>query len=139
MEQEENSLEIVGPDYLEPLGVKVSTDLSLYEDNKAGYIKLENEMVGRINSFMQYLPDLIGDVISNSGDVYRVIYDKSKYDLQQSAQKYSMRHGNLVLKGTNNSIRGQVDLLKLSMAPQVVSGIFFRNVYGNRTILYDTD
>lgn len=125
MEQEENSLEISTPDYLEPLGVKVSTDLSLYEENKTGYIKLENEMVGRINLFMQHLPDLIGDAISNSGDVYRVIYDKSKYDLQQAAWKHNgVFHGTLVSKGTNNRIRGQADLLELSMAPQVVNGIF---------------
>ena len=123
MGQEENSLEIATPDYLEPLGVKVSTDLSLYKDNKTGYIKLENEMVGRINSFMQYLPDLIGDAnaIINSGDVYRVIFDSNGV-LQKSAKHPGDFLPHMV--GSDGRIMEVGRLQKLSMAPQVVNGIF---------------
>lgn len=124
MEQEQNFLEVVAQDYLEPLGVKVSTDLTLYEHDKTGYMKLESGMAARVNSIMQFLPDLIGDAINNSGDVYRVIYDKSKGVLQESTKYPGQYLANVVSPDSNNGIKELARLQKLSMAPQVVSGIF---------------
>lgn len=118
-----NELATIAKGYLESAGVHVNTDLSVFEANKEGYIKIDKSIVGKVDAVMQQLPQIVLNK-AYSGDVYRVIYDKGVGVLQKSAQHPGMLLGNVVSPDANNKIRDVALLSELSMGPQLVSGVF---------------
>ena len=118
-----NELSVIAKGYLENVGVHVNTDLSVFEANKEGYIKIDKSIVGKVDAVMQQLPQIVLNK-AYSGDVYRVVYDKGVGVLQKSAQHPGMLLGNVVSPDANNKIRDVALLSELSMGPQMVSGVF---------------
>jgi len=123
IENEHNSLQVIAKEYLEELGVGVNTDLSLFETDKSGYMKLSRDIVERVDSVMQQLPYFVNH-LANTGDVYRVVYDKGLGVLQKSAQHPGQLLGNVVSPDANNKIRDVARLQKLAVGPQIANGIF---------------
>lgn len=120
---EHNSLQVIAKEYLEELGVGVNTDLSLFEIDKSGYMKISRDIVERVDSAMQQIPYFV-NLLANTGDVYRVLYDKGLGVLQKSAQHSGQLLGNVVSPDANNKIRDVARLQKLAVGPQIANGIF---------------
>ena len=118
-----NELVVIAKGYLEDAGVHVNTDLSVFEANKEGYIKIDKSIVGKVDAVMQQLPQIVLNK-AYSGDVYRVVYDKGVGVLQKSAQHPGMLLGNVVSPDANNKIRDVALLSELSVGPQLISGVF---------------
>jgi len=120
---EHNSLQVIAKKYLEEWGVGVNTDLSLFETDKSGYMKLSRDIVERVDTVMQQLPYFVNH-LANKGDVYRVVYDKGLGVLQKSAQYPGQLLGNVVSPDANNIIRDVARLQKIAVGPQIANGIF---------------
>ena len=88
---------------------------------KEEYVKIEDSIAERINLAIRMIPELI--INSFNSDTYRVVYDKGLGVLQQAANNPGMLRANIVEFGTNNRIKGEALLQKLSTGPQVISGI----------------
>ena len=108
---------------LEEIGIKLDTDLSVFEKNRSEYHKIDMDPSGRMDSIIQLFPTLMANS-SNNSDVYRVIYDKGLGELQKVADQSGLFRGNVVARGSNNSIVEVAKLEQLSMAPQLASSIF---------------
>ncbi len=120
---EENQLEIFSNQYLEEIGMGIDEDLSDFNINSNKYKKIDDSLATRLNSLIQLFPNLIN--LSNySGDVYRVVFDKGLGVLQTSAKHPGYFTGNVVQAGTNNKIVSGAVFQQLSMAPQIISGVF---------------
>ncbi|WP_455037221.1 hypothetical protein [Leptotrichia massiliensis] len=120
---EENQLEIFSNQYLKEIGMGIDEDLSDFNINSNKYKKIDDSLATRLNSLIQLFPNLIN--LSNySGDVYRVVFDKGLGVLQTSAKYPGYFTGNVVQAGTNNKIVSGAVFQQLSMAPQIISGVF---------------
>lgn len=118
-----NEMVVMTKNYIENAGIHVNDDLSDFKANRESYVKLDKSVVGKVDSVMQQLPQIVLNK-AYSGDVYRVIYDKGVGVLQKSAQYPGMLLGNVVSPEANNKIRDVARLGELSMGPQLFSGIF---------------
>lgn len=120
---EENQLEIFSNQYLKEIGMGIDEDLSDFNINSNKYKKIDDSLAIRLNSLIQLFPNLVN--LSNySGDVYRVVFDKGLGVLQTSAKYPGYFTGNIVQAGTNNKIVSGAVFQQLSMAPQIISGVF---------------
>jgi hypothetical protein len=120
---EENQLEIFSNQYLKEIGMGIDEDLSDFNINSNKYKKIDDSLATRLNSLIQLFPNLIN--LSNySGNVYRVVFDKGLGVLQTSAKYPGYFTGNVVQAGTNNKIVSGAVFQQLSMAPQIISGVF---------------
>lgn len=118
-----NSMEAIFKEYLEKAGIEIDTDISVFKMHKDDYIKLDNTMVGRIDSVMQIIPNMVNQNAYN-GDVYRVVYDKGIGVLQKSAKYPGQLLGNVVSPDANNKIKDVARLQEIAMGPQLVNGVF---------------
>ena len=66
-------LAVIAKGCLENVGIHVNTDLSAFEAQKDGYIKVDKSVVSKVDAIMQQLPQIILNK-EYSGDIYRVIY-----------------------------------------------------------------
>lgn len=120
---EENQLEIFSNQYLKEIEMGIDEDLSDFNINSNKYKKIDDSLATRLNSLIQLFPNLIN--LSNySGNVYRVVFDKGLGVLQTSAKYPGYFTGNVVQAGTNNKIVSGAVFQQLSMAPQIISGVF---------------
>ena len=120
---EENQLEIFSNQYLKEIGMGIDEDLSDFNINSNKYKKIDDSLATRLNSMIQLFPNLVN--LSNyRGDVYRVVFDKGMGVLQTSAKYPGCVTGNVVQAGTNNKIVSGAVFQQLSMAPQIISGVF---------------
>ena len=120
---EENQLKIFSNQYLKETGMEIDEDLSDFNINSNKYKKIDDSLATRLNSLIQLFPNLIN--LSNySGNVYRVVFDKGLGVLQTSAKYPGYFTGNVVQAGTNNKIVSGAVFQQLSMAPQIISGVF---------------
>lgn len=120
---EENQLEIFSNQYLKEIGMGIDEDLSDFNINSNKYKKIDDSLAIRLNSLIQLFPNLVN--LSNySGDVYRVVFDKGLGVLQTSAKYPGYFTGNVVQAGTNNKIVSGAVFQQLSMAPQIINGVF---------------
>ncbi len=87
-----------------------------------GYEPMPESAFGYLGMLMQAIPDLVNGVASQ--DTYHVIYDKTRFALQQKSGCKNQVLGTLVERGTNNKIQGQAVLQKASAAPMAVGMIF---------------
>lgn len=105
---------------LDIMGMKIESGLVEYE--KENFTEI-NDSFGMFDSLLQGIPTLL-HACGESGEVYKVVYDKGLGVLQRSAKNPGYFTGNIVEAGTNNNIKGGVLLQKMSMGPQIVSGVF---------------
>lgn len=110
-------------DYLDAVGVRVVTELTKFNPEQDGYIKVDKKISGRVDAVLQQLPVLLNKA-TYGGDVYKVIYDKGLGVLQKSAQYPGMLLGNVVEPTANNRIKDVARLQELAVGPQIVGGIF---------------
>jgi hypothetical protein len=120
---EENQLEIFSNQYLTEIGMGIDEDLSDFNINNNKYKKINDSLATRLNSLIQLFPNLV-NLGNYSGDVYRVVFDKGLGVLQTSAKYPGYFTGNIVQAGTNNKIVSGAVFQQLSMAPQIISGVF---------------
>lgn len=120
---EENQLEIFSNQYLKEIGMGIDEDLSDFNINSNKYKKIDDSLATRLNSLIQLFPNLV-NLGNYSGDVYRVVFDKGLGVLQTSAKYPGHFTGNVVQAGTNNKIVSGAVFHQLSMAPQIISGVF---------------
>ena len=120
---EENRLEIFSNQYLTEIGMGIDEDLSDFNINSNKYKKINDSLATRLNSLIQLFPNLV-NLGNYSGDVYRVVFDKGLGVLQTSARYPGYFTGNVVQAGTNNKIVSGAVFQQLSMAPQIISGVF---------------
>jgi len=118
-----NEIVAIAKEYLENVGVKMDNDLKKFESDRESYFKLEDSIVGKVDSSLQQLSQFMFNN-AYSRDVYRVVYDKGLGVLQKSAQYPGQLLGNVVSPTANNQIRDVARLQELSLVPQIASSVF---------------
>ena len=88
---------------------------NVYVDNQ--YEKLDDSAFSRINSLFRNVPHyaLMLNADKMTKDTYKVIYDRSKGTLQQTALNKNRFRANIVEFGTNNKIKGHAELEKFEL------------------------
>lgn len=121
MAKRDTQLELYN-EYFNELGIEFSNNISDFDEDDSDYIKIDPLMIGRVDSVLQNIPAVLLGL--NQADAYKVVYNKGLGVLQKAANNPGFYRGNVVQVGKNNAIKGGVLLQDLSMAPQIVSGVF---------------